>query len=120
MATSIDIKALPKALALIDRYGIMATFVVETGAYSDATQKVTSTAATFQRKVTPPVEKRAWDPGAGVTRIEHTEVVMAAQGLLFTPARGQKVTIGGTAYAISELEAIYSGEQVAAWVLRLT
>src|SRR5688572_30974090 len=102
MATAIDTRMAAVALDKIDKYGIDATFVVDAGSYSDVTGDWTPSLSNVVRKVTPPKERRKWAENEA-DRKEETVVYVAASGLTFTPVCGQKVTIGGTDYAVTEV-----------------
>lgn len=118
--TALDNKLVPKALALINKFGLDATFVnITVGpTFVPGSGTVTKTTANVVRKVSPPAEKRRYGE-AGVIRKEATVIYVAASGLTFTPTKGNRVTVGTITYTIEEANPYYSGEQIAVWELVL-
>lgn len=114
--TELDDDLVPETLALIDEFGITATFAVDSGSFDPATSAWTPGVANVNRKVSPPGPKQVLVEG---TRVEKTITYVAASGLSFTPTIGMQVTIDGRAFKLTEVTAIYSGALVCAYELRL-
>lgn len=119
MTTALDARLGPKVLAIVARLGTNAVFRnVLTSSYAPGTLVVTKTTADVTRKVSPPMQRRMLDPQATTGR-DQTMIVVAGSGLTFTPTVAQVVTVCGQTYSIETVEAIRSGDDVAAWMLGL-
>jgi hypothetical protein len=119
MPTALDAVLVPVALDLIERFGLMATFVnVTATTYDPATGTAIQTTANVQRKVAPPGERRRYAP-TDVTRSKATVSYVAASGLTFVPQQGGILTIATTTWAILGVIAWYSGELIACYELEL-
>lgn len=116
MATSLDTKLIPKAADLVDTYGKSVTWSVTTSTYNPASGDVSGVAVTtYTVKVTPPEPySERWIDG-DLIRFGDAKVFLAAQGLAFTPAPGQTITIDSTVWIVVAANAIYTGESVALW-----
>lgn len=129
MTTKLDQRLVPRIKKLIAKLGKTVTFRVVTGAAVGQLDGTASAGATteYSVKVTPPgppegsrashAEELASGEG-GVTGA--VEVMVAAEGLPFTPAIGMVVEIDGRDWLVSALDPVHTGDQIGGWVLLLT
>ncbi len=69
--------------------------------------------------VTPPAPYASKFIDGDTIRAGDAQVFLAAQGLAFTPAPLQRVTIDGDVWTVVSANAIYSGDLVCAWEVGL-
>lgn len=120
MPTELDLKVPAKVLAVVNRFGISTTFQPNDGAYNTADLSVGAPTSAVTTKATPPVEVHV-DRVNNDQRLEYgdTMMVLAAQGLAWTPVPGMTTTIGGKSWVVKVVDTIRSGESIAAYVLYL-
>jgi hypothetical protein len=122
MSTELDIEAALAALELINENGKAAVFSNYTAAtYSVSTGKVTAgSPATFNKKIIPPYPYEQKLVDGDVVRVDDMQTGVAASGLGFTPERLKTtVTIDNKIWTIVNIQPIYSGEDVALYLLQL-
>jgi len=121
MATALDAKLVPRALAIVTKYGLDAEFeVMLVSQYSAESGGTVETGpVTHTKKVSPPspFEQRFID-GVAI-RQDDLEVYLPGSGLEFTPAVDMTVRIEKVAYRVVAAGPVYSGEQVAVFRLQL-
>lgn len=122
MSTTLDIEAALAALELIDENGKAVSFVHNASAtYSPSTGKVTGgSPAPFNKKIVPPYPYEQKLVDGDVIRVDDMRTGVAASGLGFTPERMKTtVTIDSRIWTVVNVQPIYSGEDVAMYLLQL-
>lgn len=123
MATPLDDKLVPKALEIVNKFGINATFAVgliEPDDYNPETGETTpDTPTNTIRKVTPPEKYDRYLIDGDLIKFGDCRVYLPASGLTFDPVNGMKVTIGTSLWKIVKVEYVYSGEEIALYELQL-
>lgn len=117
--TVLDDKLVPKALELINKFGLSATYTTERRTYDPATRKSVLVTVEYTVKVTPPF---GYDERLIVTEIIRADdsfILIAGSGLAFTPAMGDFILIKTVKWRVARSQPLYSGEQVAAYQLQL-
>lgn len=118
--TVLDDKLVPKALEIIDKFGLNAIFnevcqtdyVAATGAVTEINPKC------HTRKITPPALMDRYADGDTV-KVGDMKVSVAASGLPFTMEKGMRVEIDELEYTIISVISVYSGASVAIYDLQL-
>lgn len=119
--TALDIRMLPKALALINKDGVDAVFTVTDRQYDAQTSRIVDNAGPVEvtRKISPP-------QGVNPRQVDNTTVLssdltalVAAFGLTFTPAVHMKVTVDAVDYTVEKITPYRSGESVCVYELVL-
>lgn len=120
MSTTLDAKIVPKVLTVIETYGTNAVItqpvdpevVPGVGQLNAGEQSMT-------RKITPPAQVSGF-PASGESAASDMEALIAASGLPFVPVMNlAKLTHNGVTYVITDVLPLYSGDDVAAYTLRL-
>lgn len=120
MSTALDIRLLPKVLALIAKYGKTVTFHVSVAeVYSPINRSVLAAITNINLKVSPPDKYHIKYVDGTQILSGDNYIILPAQGLTFVPRSGHEVTIGTTKWGIVNVESIYSGEDVCAYQLQL-
>lgn len=121
MATGLDLTLVPAAAALIERVGVAASIVQQSGATYDPAQglQVGATEIAAPVKISPPGKNKrqietADGDGTGQQR-EMAETFVAASGLSIVPAVNDRLVYGGVRWTITLVEPLTSGDQVAAY-----
>lgn len=117
--TVLDDKLVPKALELINKFGLTATYTTEDKTYDTATRKSVLVTTDFTVKVTPPFGYDERLITTEIIRADDSFILIAGSGLQFTPKMGDFVTIKGVKWRVARSQPLYSGEQVAAYQLQL-
>ncbi|RLB68702.1 MAG: hypothetical protein DRH08_00155 [Deltaproteobacteria bacterium] len=118
--TELDDILVPTAFDLIDEFGKLLTFTPPTGTYvPGAGSKVSESPDPFDRKGSPPFPyERSLATGRLI--IEGNAITLVAdQDLAIKPAIGWLVEVDGVTWRTVRVDAIYSGELVAAWEMEL-
>lgn len=118
MVTELDLDFLIETPALINEFGLDATFHVDGGAGDPGTSTWVPAVIDYVRKVTPPGAKKVYRQGEA-SAVEQTTTYVADAGLGFQPAPGLRLTVDGRSYTAVNVIAWYSGFLVAVWELRL-
>lgn len=121
--TSVDDKLGVTAYRLISKYGSDAVFYVDLISdddYDPETGHTTPDTPTLETVKAAPPELYSEDMIDG-TAIMTGDVytMIATQGLTFTPIISMKLDLLGSKWKIVEVEPLYTGEEIAAWVLQL-
>ena len=118
MTTRLDTSLRPKALALINKFGVSATLTIPGGTYDPATgTKTGSPAAVEVSTVATPVSETAssnftlWNVGDGHSYLRG-DVSTA-------PRLGATLTVNGSVWVIEEILTLHTGTLVAAYHVRL-
>jgi hypothetical protein len=122
VATALDTKLRAAALRIIAAYGQDVVFVVPaTSTYDPATGATTETSPTeYTEKISPPRGYKATMIDGDIVRRGDRQAYLAASGLSFTPkANAQEVRMGTEVWKIVGVQEIYSGEQIAVFVLQM-
>lgn len=120
MTTPLDSKAPPKVLAAIQKYGINATFTVETKTFDATFNRATvSATTTYTKKVSPPARYSTSYSGGDMVKVGDASVILPASGLEFTPVENMNVTIGSETWHIVSVHPCRSGDLFAAYRLQL-
>lgn len=104
-----------KVVAILSTYGADVTFTVESGkTYNPATGTVTSSAADYVVKSSPPYPyARQFINGDTVQEGDMQIIIAPPSG--WTPANGQKFVLDSHTFRVVSVEPIYSGALVAAY-----
>ena len=124
--TALDDDLVPVALALIDEFGLDATFTeLAPQAYDPATGTVTDGPETvYTRKISPPDPDVYKYVPPDIAKEGDAVTFVAGSGLLFTPKPTSDtadllVDIQGDKFRIVSVQRIRSGEETAAWMMHL-
>lgn len=121
MATALDLQIGPAVLAVIARVGKVVTWTVKSGGTKNPTAGTVDgvTTTNYTVKCSPPsaYEQRYVD--GKLIQQGDAKLILAGQGLAFTPALGQSVTIDGVVWRVLGVDPIYSGELIAAWKVQV-
>lgn len=112
--TALDDKLVPKAKALIAKVGVTATFSRKIGAYDDATGEVVDDNDVTQVTSTPPLRLKRYL--GGLVMKEELQVIINGE---WEPAIDDTVFVSGALYTALSIRPIYTGEEVAAYVVGL-
>lgn len=121
MPTVLDTRIRPKVASIISDLGKPVVFRIPAAASYDPTtgESVEVSPVEYTVKATPP-NPVVIDSRDGSTVLRQTKgIILAAQGLAFTPAVGQSVLIDGVEAAVVSVSPIYSGELIAAFQVEL-
>lgn len=121
MPTKIDTKLRNAVQKVISKLGKPLVFEIPAAGQYDPHEGdvIRGASESFTARSIPPYKaKDMFDLSDALKRSERVTGV-AAQGLEFTPAENVKVTIDGEKFIIDIVEPIYSGEQVALYLLGL-
>lgn len=124
MTTALDSRLVPKVLRIVNKYGATATLTQHesTGYNPDVATQPAATeddpAPESIKCVPPEITRTLGDELASVnTRLRS---YIAASGLTQTPTAGKTLlTIGSNVYRITEVNPVYTGDQIALWELFL-
>lgn len=118
--TALDTKIIPKVFNLVAKYGKVVTFNSRSGYTYDETEgTATSTITSYSKKVTPPDKYDVRYVDGDLIRVGDSRIFLPAQGLEFTPARGESVIVDSESWTIIKANPIYSGDLVCLWELQL-
>ena len=120
--TTLDDKLLPKVADILAKFGKVVTFTTSppASAYDPTTgENAAFTATTHSVKITPPDEYNDKYIDGDLIQRGDVKVLVAGQGLPFTPTNGMAVVIDSKTWKIVSLKLIYSGESIAAYELQL-
>lgn len=119
MATSADTAFRALGLSLINSYGTSSVYVHKAGGTYDpnTTSMTGATTTTATPKVFIGSPSKA-DLRAGVLAEEKT-CLLAGAAVDFYPKPTDTITVDGETYKVRPVTAIYSGDQVALWILGL-
>jgi hypothetical protein len=129
MTTPLDVRAAATAKRLINKFGTTVTYThLVKGTYNPATSSMGSTTqvATFKATIGAPTD---WDlkamnrpsmnpdvPHTGM--LDFNEVMyIAGSSISFVPAAADTVVQGGNTWTVRQVTAIYSGDNVALWII---
>jgi hypothetical protein len=118
VTTAIEARLAPKAIALVAKYGVTATFTTYAAAVTDTDESTVTlgAATTYTPKITPPEKLKArWSPDGQLVARQGIEFyVPTGEGtsspLGFVPELGGRVTVYGTPYRIVLVEPIATGD----------
>jgi hypothetical protein len=129
MPTEFDLEFVLLALEMIEEFGKPVTWTsvaVDGATYSPATGEGVPVETEYSVKVTPP---QAFDPASLRTAAQFEPgdtvaqgemyVMLAAEGLAFTPKQHDRVTIDGAVWQVTGVGPVYSGELVCAYSARV-
>jgi hypothetical protein len=120
MSTSLDIRMLPKAKALIAKYGKSIQLVPATVAYTAAQSEGTRTESTPQTvKITPPEPYETRFIDGDLIKIGDTHCYMAAKDAPAIPEEGMRAVIDGVRWLIVAVNKVYSGDDVCLYELQM-
>lgn len=126
MATELDLEFGPLAVQLIAEFGKSVTWSKFGSTHTPSTGSVVRPETQYTATITPPQQ---FDPSTGrtgsqfnagsLTTTGYAQVTLAAEGLAFTPAAGDRVTIDAAKWEVVAVQAVYSGENVAAYTAQI-
>lgn len=119
MPTTLDIRMIPRVLAIIAKYGKSATFSASTGTYNPASGNVANTATTYSKKIIPPYAYENKYVDGDIIKQGDMRSGVAASGLEFTPTPGMSVEIDSATWKIIAVSPVYTGELIAMYELQL-
>lgn len=113
MSTVLDLKIVPKVLSTIEAYGTtMAFSMPENADIVPGGELLSTSTLTMNRKASPP---QSVDGSS-----EKFSIVIAASGLAWVPkAAFCTVTYRSVTYRVTAVEPVFSGDDVAAYVLTI-
>jgi hypothetical protein len=123
MTTPLDAKLVPVALKLIEKFGTNVTFHIPANdppTFNPATNTAATGAITdVVRKMSPPDPyTKEWIDGKLIV-LGDARSFIAASGITFTPNEGQQLTYLGVKWLILKSDPLISGDEVAAYELRI-
>lgn len=119
MATVLDTKIVSKIKAVLDKYGTDARFQGNaTYTYNHATGENEAAGAAIDTtvKAAPPYEYSSFEVDDKNILRQDLKTIIRGD---FAPEQGQTCTIAGTMFKIIHVEPVYSGDDVAAYMLQL-
>lgn len=117
--TALDDKLVPVAKDLIARFGTAATVDVIARVYDPETRSTTDTTTSYGVLMTPPAPySRRLIDGDSILSSD-AQSFLAADGLSFTPATDQRVTVGGGKWTVTGVREHRTGDKVAVYELQL-
>lgn len=122
MSTELDIRLVPRVLTLVKKYGQQATFKLPLlKEYDRETGKARDVQPTdYVGYVTPPSPFEVKPKDGDNILSGDLKTYLAAKDLEFTPAVGMKVVLADeTEWVAVSVGRIYTGVEVALWVLQL-
>jgi hypothetical protein len=121
MTTTLDTKLVPRAKALLDRYGMTVSVKARGGTANYKTGEVESPGdSTYTGvKITPPFPYEHREIDGDTIRLGDAKSYLAAQDLSFTPIIGMMLTIGSEMWAIVGVGVVRTGDSVALYQLQL-
>ena len=119
--TQLDDRILPLIPQLLTSLGkTVRFFVVESGEYSPESGSVgPGTTTAVDLKATPPEAMKVGLQDGDIVKVGDVRILIAAEGLAFTPEATQQVKIDSDRWRIVHTEPIYSGEEIAAYQIQL-
>jgi len=119
--TALDTKMLAKAIKIINKLGKTVIFTMYPAASYDATTGKTTQgdSVSYSKKVIPPYDVELKYVDGDLIKVGDMLSGVAASGIEFTPANGAMVTIDSQVWEIVRVSPVYSGEQVALYLLQL-
>lgn len=118
--TALDLRLRPKVLNILETRGATARFYVNQSSVYDVAvgDVVAGGVESFDLKVSPPSPAdKTVDIGGVQTQV--LVCIVAAMGMEFVPSIGQRMDLDSQSYFIVSVNAVRSGEQVAAYELTL-
>lgn len=122
MTTELDLKLVPKAKELLDRFGMTVTYTeVDSGSYDPSTGQTSGGSNTdHEIKIAPPFPVRADLVDGEVYQFGDQLTYLADDELEFEPTAGEdRVLIGGETLLVIGARPIRSGDDIAVWELQL-
>ena len=121
MTTPLDIRLIPKVLAIVSRLGKSITFeTISGGTYDPLTRVYTGGSMTpIVKKVSPPYKFEDAVVNGDSIQAEDLQTDLPASGLSFTPKVGWTVLIDSVRYRILSVSPVYTGEAVALYHMQL-
>jgi len=117
--TDLDDKMLPKALALIAKFGKSVTWTAYAESFNPATSVNTRTPTARTATIKPPQAFRQGYVDGDLVRVGDLKTGIAASGLSFTPKTGDTVLLDTVTYEVMAVWPIYSGTSVAVYDAQL-
>lgn len=119
--TDLDDRLLPTALRILQKLGRSVTFETPgTKTYDPATGATTfSGVQAFSGQASPPLSFERKYVDGDIVRRGDARLILANQDLQFTPTLAHVVQFDGTEWQTVRVDPLYSGEQIAAWVLQI-
>lgn len=115
--TALDQKFRPLATRLIAKLGAAITYTVVTaGTYNEATGEVLNTETSVSTYATIAAADAASFEGGTILAGDKKFTIPAEA--LTAPKAGDKITIGGVIHKVIDVREIWSGEQIAAYVIQ--
>lgn len=115
--TTLDQKFRPLATRMITKFGSAITYTsVAAGTYNTATGEVTNTETSVSTHATISAADATSFEG-GTILVGDKKFTIPAEALT-APKAGDKITLGGVAHAVIDVREIWSGEQIAAYVIQ--
>jgi len=121
MATEVDIKVARKLPRVMERVGTLATFVVSSGKVYDVESGTTYDTGVqeYTRLITPPNAEVIKIAGNTIERPGNMMCITLAYDLEFELRPDDQMIHDGVNWTIMEVEAIRSGDDTAAYILKL-
>ena len=121
MSTSLDLRLVPKVSTIVSRFGTTATILQPDGETYDPKTGAVTIARIIERtvKVTPPSNYGLDLVNGDTIKIGDCRVILAAQGLVFTPQQNWGIRLGSETWTIISVGPIRTGDDVAAYELQL-
>jgi hypothetical protein len=118
--TQLDDDLVPAVKLLIEELGKVLTFHVQQTSFDVATgTTVVNSAEEVSIRCAPPSDMEVAFAGRPARIAEGLVTYLPAQGLTFAPIFGMDVSFDGRARKITRVRPVYSGEQIAVYVLDL-
>lgn len=120
MATAFDEKFLASAQSILDKFGVPATISQETKtAYDPLTMEVTETVTSIEvEKASPPIGYSKEELDTDLVQLNDFKVIVSRGTNLTTVSNNDKITINGITANIVNVKPVYSGAEIAIWILQ--
>jgi len=119
MSTVLDTKLRPKVVSLLGKYGTSYVIGVNAGAYNPGTGATASSVTSYTVDGSPPTPYSSRYIDGDLIRHGDLWFIIAGQDIGFTPKEGQLVTFQTKKFHIVSVEAMYSGDLIAAYRLQV-
>lgn len=122
MTTSLDKTLVPAAFNIIEKLGTNMTFTIVTdeGTFDPATNSISGVVEqTFVRKASPPSKFSQKFLNGKTIKENDLKTVVAAQDIPLAPQLNMKVVHAGITYKGLVINPLFSGDDIAAWIVRL-
>lgn len=120
MATAFDELFLASAQSILSKFGVPATLSREVSSgYNPLTMEVTETVTTINiEKASPPIQYSKEEYDTDLVQLNDFKVIVSRSDSLTSVDNHDKITINGITADIVNVKPVYSGAEIAIWILQ--